>query len=328
MKKFRIVSIFLILSLIISFVTVCYSWGFFAHKRINHLAVFTLPPEMIGYFKSHIEHVTDHAVDPDKRRNVVAEEAARHYIDIDHYGAHPFDTVPHRWKDAVAKFTEDTLKAYGILPWHISLMMFRLTDAFREKDSDEILKLCSDLGHYIADANVPLHTTENYNGQMTGQNGIHAFWESRLPELFGDEYDYFVGRAFYIKDPLEMAWNMVKESNAALDSVLKFEKQLNDKFSPDKKYSFEAKGNTTAKVYSHEYSEAYHKMLGGQVERRMRSAIIMVGSYWYTAWVNAGQPDLSTIEKKDLSDDAKKQLQQEEELFKKGKVLPAKGHTD
>ena len=43
------------------------SWGFWAHKRINRLAVFTLPPEMIVFYKTHLEYVTEHAVDPDKR---------------------------------------------------------------------------------------------------------------------------------------------------------------------------------------------------------------------------------------------------------------------
>ena len=66
--------------------------------------------------------------------------------------------------------------------------------AFIEKDSDKILKYSADLGHYIADAYVPLHTTENYNGQLTGQKGIHAFWESRLPELFSEDYNYLVDK--------------------------------------------------------------------------------------------------------------------------------------
>ena len=62
-----------------------YSWGFYAHKRINRLSVFTLPPDMIVFYKKHIEFITEHAVDPDKRRYAVDGEAPRHFIDIDHY---------------------------------------------------------------------------------------------------------------------------------------------------------------------------------------------------------------------------------------------------
>ena len=92
--------------------TSAFTWGFFAHKKINQLAVFTLPPEMISFYKKNIDYLTTHAVDPDRRRYSNPDEAPRHYIDIDHYGQHPFDSVPQHWKDAVKKFTEDTLKAY------------------------------------------------------------------------------------------------------------------------------------------------------------------------------------------------------------------------
>jgi len=308
--------------------SVLYSWGFFAHKRINRMAVFTLPPQMFSFYKKHLEFVTDHAIDPDKRRNAVEEEAPRHYIDLDHYGVSPLDSIPKYWNQAVAKYTEDTLKAYGIVPWHVDKMMYRLTDAFKELNIDRILRTSSDIGHYIADAHVPLHTTENYNGQLTGQRGIHGFWESRIPELKSDYYDYLVGRARYIDKPLMKMWEVVGESFAAKDSVLLFEAELNKQFDTDKKYSFENRGATLLKVYSEEYTLAYDKMLNGMVERRMRKAIITVGSLWYTAWVNAGQPDLNLLEDKEVSDSLKLALQAEEEKYKSAKPKVIKGHED
>ncbi|MCW3102839.1 MAG: Nuclease [Bacteroidetes bacterium] len=305
-----------------------YSWGFFAHKKINRMAVFTLPSEMMGFYKLHIEYITEHAVDPDKRRYANEDEAPRHYIDIDHYGEHAFDSVPKFWKNAVKKYTEDTLKAYGIVPWHIEKMVYRLTEAFKQENLDLILHYSADLGHYIADSHVPLHTTENYNGQMTNQKGIHGFWESRIPEMKSDGYDYFVGKARYIDKPINKAWEVVKASHAAVDSVLKFEAALNAKYSPDKKYSFENRGATLMKVYSKEYTEEYDQMIAGMVERRMRAAIITVGSLWYTAWVNAGKPDLNRFGSKEISDSLKKVNAAEEELWKTGKTKVVKGHDD
>lgn len=305
-----------------------YSWGFFAHKKINRMAVFTLPSEMIGFYKQHIEYITEHAVDPDKRRYANEDEAARHYIDIDHYGSHPFDSVPRFWKAAVKKYTEDTLKAYGIVPWHIEKMVYRLTEAFKAENLDLILHYSADLGHYIGDSHVPLHTTENYNGQLTNQKGIHGFWESRIPEMKSEQYDYFVGKAKYIEKPINKAWETVKASHAAVDSVLKFEAALNAKYSPDKKYSYENRGASLMKVYSKEYTLDYDKMIDGMVERRMRLAIITVGSLWYTAWVNAGKPDLSRYDNKEVSDSLKKALSAEEELWKTGKKADVKGHDD
>jgi len=270
-------------------------WGFFAHQRINRLAVFTLPVEMMGFYKHNIQFLTENAVNPDRRRYAVEGEAPRHYIDVDVYGDSAVYKMPRNWFDAVEKYSEDTLKKYGVVPWHINLMKVRLTDAMRISDASNILRLSADLGHYIADANVPLHTTENYNGQLTDQYGIHGFWESRLPELFSDNYDFFVGKAEYIENPQQHAWKAVVQAHEALDSVLHFEKKLSQKISDDKKYAFETRGQSTVKVYSREYSDNYHKMLNGMVERQMLRSIKMVGDFWYTCWIDAGQPELDGL---------------------------------
>lgn len=270
------------------------SWGFYGHKKINQLAVFTLPPEMIGFYKKNIGYITESSVNPDRRRYSVVEEAARHYIDLDHYGDSAVYTMPRRWSRAVEQYTEDTLKAYGIVPWHVYRMYLRLRDAFMVQDPAKVLRVSAELGHYIGDAHVPLHTTENYNGQLTGQEGIHGFWESRLVELYSEDYDFAVGRAVYLADPQGAIWNSVTESHLLKDSVLLEEQKLSQRYG-DRKYTFETKGRQTVKVYSRTYSKAYHKILRGMVERRMKAAVHMTGSFWYTAWVDAGQPDLKFL---------------------------------
>lgn len=269
-------------------------WGFFGHQKINRLAVFTLPPEMIGFYKRNINFITEASVNPDKRRYAVVDEAARHYLDLDHYGDSALTKMPRYWKAAVEKYSEDTLKAYGIVPWHIERMYHRLRDAFMIRDPDQILKVSAEIGHYLADAHVPLHTTENYNGQLTGQEGIHGFWESRLPELFSEHYNFFVGKGEYIPNTQLEAWKAITLAHSALDSVLLFEKQLTKKFG-ERKFSFETKGKLTQKNYSREFSKAYHDALSGMVERHMKICIRRIGSFWYTAWVDAGQPDLKGL---------------------------------
>ena len=271
------------------------NWGFFAHQKINRLAVFTLPTQIIGFYKHNIQYITENAVNPDKRRYAVEGEAPRHYIDIDIYGDSAVYLMPRYWNDAVEKYSEDTLQAYGIVPWHIYFMKYRLTEALQLGDAENILRLSADLGHYIADANVPLHTTENYNGQLTNQYGIHGFWESRLPELYSEEYDFFVGKADYIENTQLKAWDAITGAHEALDSVLTFEKKLSKSMKQDKKYSYETRGQSTVKVYSREFSYEYHKMLDGMVERQMRKTIKMIGDFWYTCWVDAGQPNLDKL---------------------------------
>ena len=301
-----------------------YAWGFFGHQRINRMAVYTLPPEMFTFYKYHIRFITENAVNPDKRRYAVDGEAERHYIDLDVYGDSALYKVPRRWEDAVAKYTEDTLRAYGIVPWHLQLMKYQLTKALQERNPIKILLLSADMGHYIGDANVPLHTTENYNGQMTGQYGIHGFWESRLPELFANDYDYFMEKARYIKSPLAKAWEAVTNAHLALDSVLGFEKELTKRFGEDKKYSFETRLNMTVKVYSKEFAAAYDQMLNGQVERRMRASIQMVGDFWYTCWVDAGQPDLNGLLQ--MTPEQLKLLEEEEKEIPVNPKINARPH--
>lgn len=297
------------------------SWGFFAHQRINRLAVFTLPNELIGFYKKNINYITEHAVDPDKRRYADSLEAPRHYLDADHYGNKPFETIPRKWNDAVTKLSEDTLNAYGIVPWQIQRTYFRLVKAFENRDSLLILKYSADLGHYIADAHVPLHTSENYNGQLTNQIGIHAFWESRLPELFAGDYDYFVGKAKYINNPLETAWDMVEHTYTLLDSTLSIEKRLSKSFPSDRKYTYNERNNKVIKEYSVDYSAAYHKELEGMVERQMRSSILDVGSFWYSAWVDGGQPNMKKLIKIEITAEERGKKEAEERLFKNGKVI-------
>lgn len=271
------------------------SWGFFGHQKINRIAVFTLPVEMIGFYKNHIQYITEKAVNPDKRRYIIKEEAARHYIDLDEYGDSAIYKLPRFWNEAVAKYTEDTLQAYGIVPWHIQRVKYQLTKAFLEKDAERILKYSADIGHYIADAHVPLHTTSNYNGQLTNQIGIHGFWESRLPELFFEYYDLYTGQATYLRNTQLEAWRAVEGAHKALDSVLQMEHELTDRWDVNKKFSFEERGNTTIRVYAFQFSKEYHEMMSGMVERQMRKAIKMTADFWFTSWVDAGQPDLDLL---------------------------------
>jgi len=145
MKNYSITFLFLITA------TRLYGWGFWGHQKINRMAVFTLPPEMFAFYKSNIDYLTEHAVDPDKRRYSDPAEAPRHFIDIDHYLPDPFDSIPPRWKDAIAKYSEDSLNKYGIVPWQIMKVYFQLTKAFTEKDVSRILYYSATIGHYVAD---------------------------------------------------------------------------------------------------------------------------------------------------------------------------------
>lgn len=287
---------FLLLTLVFAYTPSAFCWGFYGHRMINYYAVFLLPTEMILLYKPNIDFLTEHAVDPDKRRYAIPEEGPRHYIDLDKYGQYPWDSLPRNWNDAVKKYSADSLQKHGIVPWWVQTMLYRLTQAFKDKDQVKILKLSAEIGHYISDAHVPLHASSNHNGQYTNQRGIHGFWESRVPELLAEKHwDFFIGKAEYIANPSRFIWSRVLESGSAADTVLRYEKELSRQFPPDQKYAFEDRNGTVIRQYSTAYTIKYNDLLKGMVERRMRQSIYAVASFWYTAWVNAGQPDLSTL---------------------------------
>jgi protein tyrosine phosphatase len=195
-----------------------------------------------------------------------------------------------------AAFAKESFSQHGIVPYNLQRVQEKLTDAFRKKDVTKILRLSAEIGHYIGDAHVPLHTTENYNGQLTNQNGIHGFWESRIPELYADdEYDFFVGKAEYMERPDKQYWDIVLKSHEYVDSVLIIEKDLSKIFPTDRQFCFEERLGKTIRTQCSEYTRAYSERLAGMVEARMRNSILTVGSAWQTAWVDAGQPDLSKL---------------------------------
>ncbi|WP_462264497.1 zinc dependent phospholipase C family protein [Mucilaginibacter sp.] len=298
------------------------SWGFYAHYRINHLAVYILPPAMSSFYKANISYITEQAVAPDKRRYVDSAEIPRHYFNADHYGKDPFHTVPQKWEDAAQKYSTDTLIKYGTLPWVIQENYYKLVKAFQQHDTTAILHTSAYLGHYVADACVPLHTISNYDGQLTHQNGIHALWESRLPELFGHTYRYYTGKARYIDNPLWQAFIICRGSYKCTDSVLRFERRLNATYRSGPKMELVKRGNRKILQYTYGYSMAYQKALNNMVERRLRMAILWVGSFWYSAWVDAGQPNLNQLIAQPLTTGQLEQLNSEQAAFKAGKPLP------
>jgi len=215
-------------------------------------------------------------------------EASRHYIDLDRYKI--TDIHYTTWPEIIKINNQDSLVKHGIVPWHIPVLYEQLKYAFVRKDTIKIIKLSAEMGHYIGDLHVPLHTTSNYDGQKTGQTGLHAFWESRIPELLNEALEEWVGPATFVSNVPKSAWDWVLESHTQVKILIDKEAKLNASFKQSKKYTFEKKGNVLQKNYSVEYSKKYHQVLDHQIENRFQSAYKHVGDIWYSAWIEAGQP--------------------------------------
>ncbi len=302
------------------------AWGFHAHRSINILAVYMLPPEMSVFYKKHLSYLKDAAVQPDRRRYAVPGEAECHFMDMDHYDSLRIDSLSREtWEQSVARFGEDSLRMHGILPWNLVRVYRSLRYAFIVRDAARVLRLSADLGHYAGDAHVPLHTTANYDGQLTGQHGLHGLWESRLPELHEQDYDFLLGRAQFEPDVRRRIWEVLRGSQSRVDSVLALERQLFSR-EGNSKFTFESKGGQTIRVVSASYARKFHRMLGSMVEQRMRGSVRLAADLWYSAWVEAGQPDLREWDMEGADPDATSRNKQEFDAWGKRNLVRIRPH--
>lgn len=312
--------------LIATSVSLAFAWGSWGHKHINRAAVFALPAGMQSFYYNHIDYITESAVVPDLRRPLLNDknEGPRHFIDIEDFKL-PISELPKTGKEAYAKYDTAFLNRTGILAWYIQDMTAKLTEAFRKKNKSEILFLSGELAHYVGDAHMPLHTSSNYNGQKTNQKGVHALWESTLPQMFGDAYNFRTKPAKYIPDITAETWQMIAQSHSLVDTLLAVEKEVRNSFNADNMYKKDSAGKTVmfynSPVFSDEYAKKFHTDLNGMVEKQLRLSIYDVSCYWYTAWVNGGSPNLISLDDPHLTKQNRKNYKRELKAWKKGKIL-------
>lgn len=309
------------------------SWGIFGHEHINNAAVMALPKPMQTFFYNHIDFITQEATVPDLRKYTLRDKAEgpRHYMDVENYGSQ--DSIPHSYEDAKKKYTEKFLTDNGFVAWYIQEIMTKLTKAFKDKRKTEILFLAADLAHYIGDANMPLHTSSNHDGQLTNQKGIHAMFESRMPEMFGKNYNFYTGEVKYIDDVEKAIWDMLKDSHSQVEPLLLIDRNLRASFAPENIFDKDEKGNVAKNkyndmIYSKEYVTQLHTALNGMVEKQMRKAIVSTADFWYTAWVNAGKPNLDDLDSKELTNRNKNNLKKDLKLWKTGKLFGIESEND
>jgi hypothetical protein len=293
-----ILRIFLLASSLLLGWKIGYPWGFKAHRFINREATKSLPSPLFAFYSEFAEYLEEHAVDPDKRRYTDTNEASKHYLDLEFYEQQlPIDTIPHFWKNAIEKYGESHLKNFGSLPWQIQWSMFQLKKAFQSSDLKQILQISAELGHYVADAHVPLHTTANYDGQLTNQRGIHALWETKIPDNAMDNYRLIIPKAQFWYSETDTIFTIITESHQLISMILQAEKWINNQIKPQQRYAISTVENTgkPIKKFAEHYLFQCEKAMENSVALRLQLAIHRVASCWYTAWILAGQPNLPII---------------------------------
>ena len=322
-KILKIVFLFLLIS---GSITLAFAWGQWGHKHISRAAVFALPAPMQKFYYNHIDFITEGSVVPDLRRGLLNDrnEPPRHYIDVENFKI-PLNSFPKTSKEAFEKYDSSFLNKTGYLPWYIENLTEKLTYAFKKRDKSGILFLSAELSHYVADAHMPLHTSSNYNGQLTGQKGVHSLWESTLPDRFGGSYNFKTPKAKYIENIPDETFKMIEQSHSLVDTLLAKEKEVRSRFTEENMYKRDSSGNVikfyNSPVFSDEYAKQFNEALGGMVEKQLQLSIYDVASYWYTAWVNGGSPDLISLDDPHLTKQNKKNYRLELKAWNKGKLL-------
>ncbi len=253
------------------------AWGASAEKLIATKAVQTLPPEIRGYFEENKDFIASHVTEPlDLAEKHPVMERRNHYLYLDHYGKFPFDTLPRDYKAAVSKFTKSKLESSGVLPWQIGVFSQKLTQAMRDHDWEQTRLMAAYLAAYVAQANDPFHTTENYDGHLSGQPGVDLRFGSNLVDRYSLFFPMRTDDAAFLTDPTDHAFDSCMSAHSWVENILLADRRARQ-------------GLTD---YTDEYFDRFYNLTGAVLIRQLTDAATDVGSYWLTAWINAGRPQL------------------------------------
>lgn len=298
------------------------SWGFLVHRTVSQLAIYQLPKPMRGFFYGNMKYLVENSVRPDQRRNADSAEAPRHFIDLEAFGDSAAWKMPLNWEDAIRLYSRDSLLKYGYVPYHIVWMKNKLTEAFRMANKDSILFYAADLAHYIGDANVPLHTSLNYDGQLSNQKGLHSLWESMIPEIELQQYSLHSGHtATYMVNPEQAIWESIRKAHLLLGDVFGLETETTKQFTDSTKYRVQMRRGREVRSYTSDFAKAYSNKLGNSINQQLLNSANMIADFWYTAWVDAGKPELTQLTTKPFSKESKKIYKTECRAYKDNKLL-------
>jgi hypothetical protein len=253
-----------------------FGWGDNAERMIVDKAVDTLPDEMLPFFQANRTFLMQHVTDPLESETRTPAEQPKGFIDLDHYGPFPYTPLPRTYTAAVAKYGRRQLEARGVLPWQIGLYSKKLTDAFRARNWDDARTSAALLAHYVAAAHDPFKSTVNNDGTLSGQPGVNERFGVGLLDRYQRFFFLKPNEAAFIRDPTDHAFEMSLSAHSWLENILLADRRAHE-------------GITG---YTGEYYDRFYAQAGAVLIRQLSDASTDLGSYWMTAWINAGRPQL------------------------------------
>lgn len=282
-RRYLFISVFLLL---LAQSDLVWAWGYSVHQRINRTAARLVPAPFGSYTTRHADDLYLYGPTADFIKEAYPEEAPRHYIDLDLYPTGVWEQTPHDFQSFVQLFGDSTVNARGTIPWAIQETMELVTRDLKRGQWESALFYMGILGHYVADIHMPLHTTANYNGQFTHNKGVHFRWEARMVDEFIPAFDP-VGTVVYLSQPLENTLDIIFRSHELYPAILRGDSLARGDLTPAQREQL-----STYEILSFEqpYLTRLYQETEAVAEDCLGRAVVMVASYWWTCWVNAGRP--------------------------------------
>ncbi len=277
---------FLLIIAFIGLSVVLISWGSVGHYKINFCSGLSFNAEM-SQFNVRIDLLANHASDADDRKSWDPNESPKHYIDIDNYPEFVSNgRIPQTLDSAINIHGGYFVYDNGILPWATLTAFDSLQSCFERYDWPKALLFASDLGHYVADGHMPLHITRNYNGQYTGNSGIHSRYESTMINAYISQIIYPGIEVSEIDDVNQYVFDYLYSNYVYVDSVIAADN-----------YAKNIAGNTNSTAYK----QALWLKTQGFTTLLFKNASHALAELVYTAWVKAGSHQMSETSIETLS---------------------------
>jgi hypothetical protein len=252
------------------------AWGDNANKLIVNRAIETLPPDVRPFFENSRGFLLQHVNDPLASAQKTPTERRTQYLVLEKYGRFPFEALPREYKAAVLKFGRAKLEANGLLPWQIGVYSAKLTEAMRAGKWDEARLYAAILANYVAASHDPFNTTDNNDGKLTGQLGVNDRFGTTLIDRYSSFFPMRPNDAMFISDPTDYAFEACLRSHSWLETILFADRN----------------SRRGLNSYTDEYYDRFYNQAAAILIRQLSDASTDVGSFWLTAWKNAGQPQL------------------------------------
>lgn len=275
-QRRRAIVLLLALGVGVLFTGQALAWGGNGQKLVVGKAIDTLPPDARAFFETNRSFIILHVTDPLDAEAKTPAEKHNHYLYLDKYGRFPFELLPRTYKAAVTKYGKSKVESTGLLPWQIGVYSAKLTEAMKLGRWDDAKLYAAILAGYVAEAHDPFNTTENFDGHLTLQTGINERFGTGLIDRFSSFFPMRPNDASFINDPTDHAFEACLSAHSWLETILLADRNA----------------RLGGKSYDDDYFDRFYNQAAATLIRQLSDAATDVGSYWLTAWTNAGRPQL------------------------------------